>query len=92
MVKISRLALLARMFVVRIKEQKKQILVMEIHRGRKDGKLWLSQLQYKENILKKFGMNNVKPENIPLAFHLFSSGVYPCNMEEKVMFHVLYAS
>jgi hypothetical protein len=67
-------------------------LDMEIHRGRKDGKLWLSQLQYKQKILRKFGMNNVKPENIPLAFHLFSSCVYPCNMEEKVMSRVLYAS
>jgi hypothetical protein len=37
-------------------------------------------------------MNNVKPKNIPLSFHLFSSGVYPCNMEETIMSHVLYAS
>eukprot|EP00253_Pinus_taeda_P029468 PITA_29468 len=35
----------------------KHILGMEIHRNRKNGKLWLSQQKYVERVLEKFSMN-----------------------------------
>eukprot|EP00253_Pinus_taeda_P002152 PITA_02152 len=47
----------------------KHILGMEIQRDRKNGKLWLSQQKYVERVLEKFGMNSVKPINVPLASH-----------------------
>ena len=62
----------------------KQILGMEIHRDRKNGKLWLSQQKYVEKILMRFGMNDVRPIQIPLASHFnISSGSCPSNDEEK---------
>jgi hypothetical protein len=39
---------------------------IKIHRDRKNGKFWLSK---HKSILMKFGMNIVKPIDIPLAFH-----------------------
>jgi hypothetical protein len=57
---------------------------MEIHRDRKNGKLWLSQQKYVEKILMRFDMNNVKHVQIPLASHFkFSSGLCPSNGKEK---------
>ena len=57
---------------------------MEIHRDRKNGKLWLSQKKYVEKVLEKFGMNNMKPVNVPLASHFkLSSDLSPRNNEEK---------
>jgi hypothetical protein len=72
----------------------KQILGMEIHRDRKNGKLWLSQQKYVEKILMRFDMNNVKPVEIPLASHFkLSSGLCPSNDEEKdYMSRVTYAN
>jgi hypothetical protein len=62
----------------------KQILGMEIHRDKKNGKLWLSQQKYVEKILMIFGMNNVKLIQIPLASHFkISLGLFPSNDEEK---------
>eukprot|EP01018_Ginkgo_biloba_P030406 Gb_26163 [translate_table: standard] len=67
---------------------------MEIHRDRKNGKLWLSQHKYVENVLTRFGMKHVKPVGIPLASHFkLSSSLCPSNEEEKQdMSHVPYAS
>eukprot|EP00253_Pinus_taeda_P025925 PITA_25925 len=72
----------------------KHILGMEIHRDRKNGKLWLSQQKYVEKVLEKFSMNNVKPVNIPLASHFkLSSVLSPRADEEKqYMSHVPYAN
>jgi hypothetical protein len=67
---------------------------MEIHRDRKNGKLWLSQQKYVEKILMRFGMNNVKPVKIPLASHFkISSSLCPSNDEEnEYMSRVPYAN
>jgi hypothetical protein len=95
MVEINRLkAQLARTFDMKDLGATKQILGMEIHRDRKNGKLWLSQQKYVEKILMRFGMNNVKPVQIPLASHFkLSSGLCPSNDEEKdYMSRVPYAN
>jgi hypothetical protein len=94
MVEINRLkAQLARVFDMKDLGATKQILGMEIHRDRKNGKLWLSQQKYVEKILMRFGMNNVKPVQIPLASHFkISSGLCPSNDEEKIIclvYHML---
>ena len=67
---------------------------METHRDRTNEKLWLSQQKYVETLLEKFGMNNVKPVNVPLASHFkLSSGLSPRTIEEnKYMSHVPYVN
>jgi hypothetical protein len=95
MVKINRLkAQLARAFDMKDLGVAKQILGMEIDRDRKNGKLWLSKQKYVEKILMRFGMNNVKPIQIPLASHFkISSGLCPSNEEENdYMSRVPYAN
>ena len=70
MVKINRLkAQLARTFDMKDLGSSKKILGMDIHRDRKNGKLWLSQQKYVEKILMRFSMNDVRPIHIPLASH-----------------------
>eukprot|EP01018_Ginkgo_biloba_P038394 Gb_22123 [translate_table: standard] len=85
---------LARTFDMKDMGAVKQILGMEIHRDRKNGKLWLSQHKYVENVLTRFGMKHVKLVGIPLASHFkLSSSLCPSNEEEKQdMSHVPYAS
>jgi hypothetical protein len=85
MVKINKLkAQLARAFDMKDLGATKQILGMEIHRDRKNGKMWLSKHKYVEKILMRFSMNNVKPIQIRLASHFkLSSGLCPSNEEEK---------
>ena len=72
----------------------KQILGTEIHRDRRNGKLNFSQEKYVEKILERFGMNKVKPMNVPLASHFkLSSGLCPSSDEEKdYMSRVPYAN
>eukprot|EP00253_Pinus_taeda_P023964 PITA_23964 len=72
----------------------KHILGMEIHRDRKNGKLWLSEQKYVEKVLEKFSMNNVKLVNVSLASHFkLSSILSPRTDEEKqYMSHVPYAN
>jgi hypothetical protein len=72
----------------------KHILGMEIHRDRKNGKIWLSQQKYVERVLEKFSMNSVKPVNVPLASHFkLSSVLSPRTDEEKqYMSHVPYGN
>lgn len=95
MEEISRLkAQLSRTFEMKDLGAEKHILGMEIHRDRKNGKLWLSQQKYVEKILEKFGMNNVKPVNVPLASHFkLPSYLSPRTNEEKqYMSRVPYAN
>jgi hypothetical protein len=72
----------------------KQILGIEIHRDRENGKLWLSQQRYVEKVLVRIDVNHVKPVNIPLDSNFkLSSGLCPSNKEEKdCMFRVPYAN
>jgi hypothetical protein len=59
---------------------------MEIHIDMKNGKLWLSQQNYVEKIILRFGMNNVKLVTIPLASHFkLSSRLCPSTDEEYVL-------
>jgi hypothetical protein len=85
MVKINKLkAHLARIFDMKDLGETKKILGMEIHRYGKNGRLWLSQQKYVEKTLMRFGMNNVKPVQIPLASHFkISLGLCPSNDEEN---------
>ena len=56
----------------------KQILGIEIHRNKRNGKLSFSHEKYVEKILVRLGMNNAKIVNVPLAFHFkLSSGLCP---------------
>jgi hypothetical protein len=67
---------------------------MDIHKDRKNGKLWLSQYKYVEKILMRFDMNDVRPIRIPLDFHFnISLGFCPSNDNEKdYMSRVSYAN
>jgi hypothetical protein len=47
----------------------KKILGMEIHRDRKNRRLWISQKSYIEKVLERFGMDKAKPVSTPLANH-----------------------
>ena len=54
----------------------KQILGIEIHKDRKNGKLSFSLEKYVERILERFEMNKENPVNVPLASHFkLSSGI-----------------
>ena len=92
MFEINRLkAQLARTFDMKDLGAANQILGMQIHRDRKNGKLWLSQKKYVEKILQRFGMKKVKPVNIPLSSHLnISSSLSPKNGEEKQYMSHIY--
>jgi hypothetical protein len=62
----------------------KQILGVRIHRSRKDKKLFISQEQYIEKVLKRFNMNNAKVVSSPLATHFkLSTKQSPSTDEEK---------
>jgi hypothetical protein len=94
MIEINRLkAQLARTFDMKDLGATKQILGIEIHKDKKHGKLWLSQQKYVEKILMIFGMNNVKPINIPLASHFKFLQVYVLVIRKKriicLMYHML---
>ena len=85
MFEISRLkAQLARTFDMKDLGATNNIVGMQIHIDRKNGKLWLSEKKYVEKILQRFSMNKVKPVNIPLASHFkLSLGLSPNIDEEK---------
>ena len=72
----------------------KQILGIEIHRDRRNGKLSFSQEKYVEKILERFKMKEKKPVNVPLAsLFKISSGLCPSSDEEKdYMSRVPYAN
>ena len=95
MEEINRLkAQLSRTFDMKDLGAAKHILGMEIHRDRKNGKLWLSQQKYVEKVLENFSMNNVKPVNVPLASHFKLSSVLSPRIDEEkqYMSHVPYAN
>ena len=87
-------AQMARAFDMKDLGATKQILGIEIHRDRRNGKLSFSREKYVEKILERFGMNKVKPVNVPLASHFkLSSGLCPSSDEEKnYMSRVPYAN
>ena len=82
---INRLkAQMARNFDMKDLGAAKQILGIEIHRDRKNGKLSFSQEKYVEKILERFEMNKAKPVNVPLASHFkISSSLCSSSVEEK---------
>eukprot|EP00253_Pinus_taeda_P027486 PITA_27486 len=87
-------AQLSRTFDMKDLGAKKHILGMEIHKDKKNGKLWLSQEKHVEKVLEKFSMNNVKPVNVPLTSHFKLSSVWSprANEENQYMSHVPYAN
>ena len=71
----------------------KRLLGMDIHRDRSLGRLWLSQSEYIEKILRRFHMSQAKPVSTPLAAHfkLTSSSRALDKEEEVYMSKVPYA-
>ncbi|PPR84446.1 hypothetical protein GOBAR_AA36262 [Gossypium barbadense] len=72
----------------------KKILGMDIHRDRKAGKLRVSQKNYIEKVLQRFGMDKAKTVSTPLAPHFkLSAELSPQSDEEKQqMSHIPYSS
>ncbi|CAA0819496.1 cysteine-rich RLK (RECEPTOR-like protein kinase) 8 [Striga hermonthica] len=72
----------------------KKILGIEIHRDRGSKKLWLSQKGYVEKVLQRFGMNEAKPVDTPLAnqFKLFVDMCPKSDKEIQDMVEIPYAS
>ena len=85
---------LAKSFEMKDLGHARQILGMQITRDWKQGKLWLSQEQYVEKILKRFNMENAKPVSCPLPPQVkLSKKMSPKGEEEKgKMSKVPYAS
>ena len=64
----------------------KQILGIEIHKDKRNGKLGFSHEKYVEKILVRFEMNKEKPMHVPLDSHFkISSGLCPISVEEKII-------
>ena len=72
----------------------KKILGMEIKKERGVGKLFLTQKNYLEKVLERFGMKNAKPVSTPLASHfrLFAAQSLQSVEEEEYMAQVLYSN
>ena len=72
----------------------KQILGMAITRDRKAGKLWLSQENYVEQILKRFNMQHAKSVSTPLANHfkLTKKSCLATEQEKEEMSVIPYSS
>ncbi|KAL5715795.1 hypothetical protein ACHQM5_017567 [Ranunculus cassubicifolius] len=72
----------------------KKILGMEICRDRKKGTLSLSQKQYLEKVIVRYGMENAQPVSTPLAAHFKLSGLMSptTDAEKEYMSQVPYAS
>jgi hypothetical protein len=86
MVKINRLkAQLARMFDMKDLRATKNILGIKIHRDEKNGRIWLSQQRYVENILIRFYMNHVKPIDIPLDSSCYHSKKLLCVVDLRCL-------
>ncbi|CAM6121348.1 unnamed protein product [Calypogeia fissa] len=78
-------AMLSKEFSMKDLGQAKKILGMEIHRDREKRQLWLSQRQYVEKMLAKYGMENAKPVSTPLASHFkLSQKDYPSTESERI--------
>ena len=72
----------------------KQILGIEIHRNKRNGKLSFSHEKYVEKILVRFEMNKENPMNVHLAFHFnIFSGLCPSSVEKiDYMAHIPYVN
>ena len=86
--------LMAKKFSMKDLGEAKQILGMRIKRDRKQRKLWLSQEDYVEKVLKRFNMENAKAVSTPLAAHFkLSKQLCPTTQEARdEMIRVPYAS
>src|ERR1044072_3181634 len=71
-----------------------KILGMQIHRDRKDRRIWLSQKNYLQKVLRRFNMQDCKPISTPLLINYkLSSSMNPINKAEVMeMSRVPYAS
>ena len=71
-----------------------KILGMQIHRDRNNRKIWVSQKNYFNKILRRFNMQDCKPISTPLPVNLkLCSSMCPTNEEErKEMSRIPYAS
>ena len=88
---INRLkAHMARTFDMKDLGVAKQILGIEIHRERKNGKLSFSQEKYVEKILERFEMNKAKPVNVPLLPILNFLQVYILVVLKKRIICLIY--
>ena len=72
----------------------KKILGMEIKRERGVGKLFLTQKNYLEKVLERFGMKNAKPMSTPLASHFRLCAAQSPQLveDEEYMVKVPYSS
>ena len=62
-----------------------KILGMQIHRDRKNRKIWLSQKNYLRKILRRFNMQDCKPVSTPLPVNYkLSSGMCPTGEVERI--------
>ena len=73
---------LSKFFDMKDLGQAQQILGMKIIRDRKSRKLFLSQEEYVERVIKRFNMENAKPVGTPLANH-FKLSKKNCPSSEK---------
>src|ERR1044072_1031968 len=71
-----------------------KILWMQIHRDKKDRRIWLSQKNYIQKVLRRFNMQDCKPISTPLLVNYkLSSSMNPSNEAEMMeMSRVPYAS
>lgn len=87
-------AQLAREFEMKDLGPANKILGMQIHRDRNNRKIWLSQENYLNKILRRFNMQDCKPISTPLPVNFkLSSSMSPSNeVERREMSRVPYAS
>ena len=87
-------AQLAREFDMKDLGPANKILGMQIHRDRKDRRIWLSQKNYLQKVLRRFNMQDCKPITTPLPVNYkLSSSMCPSNEAERMeMSRVPYAS
>ena len=87
-------AQLAREFDMKDLGPANKILEMQIHRDRKDRKIWLSQKNYLRKVLRRFNMQDCKPVSTPLPINYkLSSSMSPSSEAERMeMARVPYAS
>ena len=75
-------AQMARTFDMKDCEAAKEILDIEIHKDKKNGKLSFSQEKYVQKIIERFEMNKAKLVNVPLASHFkLSSSLCPISVK-----------
>ena len=87
-------AQLAREFDMKDLGPANKILGMQIHRDRRDRKVWLSQKNYLLKVLRRFNMQDCKPISTPLSVgYKLSSSMCPSNEAQRMeMSRVPYAS